>query len=32
VSAIEELLGGKSKGSDIEIRDYGLRGTVTLTM
>jgi hypothetical protein len=32
VSATEELLERKSSGSDIEIRDYGHRGSVTLTM
>jgi hypothetical protein len=31
VSTIEELLGRKSSGSSLEIREYGRRGPVTLT-
>jgi hypothetical protein len=31
VSTIEELLGRKSSGSGLENRDYGRRGSVTLT-
>jgi hypothetical protein len=30
VSTIEELLGRKSSGSGLEIREYGRRGSVTL--
>jgi hypothetical protein len=31
VSTIEEILERKSSGSGLEIREYGLRGSVTLT-
>jgi hypothetical protein len=31
VSTTEELLGRKSSGSSLENRDYGLKGSVTLT-
>jgi hypothetical protein len=31
VSAIEELLGKKSKGSSLEIREYSRKGSVMLT-
>jgi hypothetical protein len=31
VSTIEELLGRKNSGSGLEIRDYGRKGSVTLT-
>jgi hypothetical protein len=31
VSTTEELLRRKSSGSGLEIREYGLRGSVTLT-
>jgi hypothetical protein len=31
VSTTEELLGRKSSGSGLEIRDYGHRGSATLT-
>jgi hypothetical protein len=31
VSTVEELLGRKSSGSGLEIRDYGRRGSAALT-
>jgi hypothetical protein len=31
VSTTEELLGRKSSGSGLEIRDYGRKGSITLT-
>jgi hypothetical protein len=31
VSTIKELFGRKRSGSGLEIRDYGCRGSVTLT-